>query len=174
MSVIYRLINGYYVEPGFWIFIFLLLIVSFVVAFFVFFIGLITKKNNKFKIIIKIIFALLLTTEFLAYLEDAHIRANFDEEKCSGSLSPDGLYFGKKCQLGVIFWGNDPHLWLMIYDAKTMTLLKEGDAGVNLEDIHWGIGENGKTISAHVDMEEDGLILKLPPTWLDKIRAKLP
>jgi hypothetical protein len=174
MSVIYRLIHGYYVEPGFWILPFLLLIISSAVACCVFFIGIITKKNNKLKIVSKIILAMIVITELLAYAEDTYIRTNFDEEKCSQSTSPDRVYLGKMCRLGIVLWGNDIHSWLMIYDAKTMTLLKEGDAGVNLEDIHWGTGENGKTISAHVDMEEDGLILKLPPTWLDKLRAKLP
>jgi hypothetical protein len=59
-----------------------------------------------------------------------------------------------------------------VYDAKTLTLLKEGDGGLSEMEVRWDTDESGKTISANLKYYSANF--KLPPTWLDRLRAKLP
>jgi hypothetical protein len=68
---------------------------------------------------------------------------------------------------------NLTHMWLMIYDAKTTVLLKEGDGGLNESaEIYWKTNKLGETIS--VNLYYFCAEFKLPSSWLDRLRAKLP
>jgi hypothetical protein len=60
----------------------------------------------------------------------------------------------------------------MVYDAKTMTLVKEGDGGLSISEIQWKIDESGKSTQIYLDYYNAAF--ELPQSWLDQLRAKLP
>jgi hypothetical protein len=173
MSIIYRMVSGYGVEMGWWVIFIPFLLASILIFVVIFLFRLIFKKQHKIsKKWLKLILFTITIVEASAYVEEAYIRTMLDEKICHQTLSPDGVYIQKTCDLG----GDNPytHIWVMIYDAKTMNLLKEFDGGMLLEGMRWGTDDNGKTNSLYAQMHKTGLVIDLPPTWLDKLLAKLP
>jgi hypothetical protein len=176
MSVIYRIFSGYEIDFGFWMFF-----VPMVVVFFVVFLGslsrlLIDKSYKRWKPWLKFLMFWIICMETMAYTEGAIIRDDFDPKKCYQRLSPDGVYMAKLCYLNRGAGNNAAHVWLMVYDAETLDLIKEGDGGATLDyKIHWNQGPDGKTTGVYSDVSTSlDLELTLPPSWLDRLRAKLP
>jgi hypothetical protein len=122
---------------------------------------------------LQLILLFFVCIEFSAYIEEAYTRKNLDK-KCYRSFSLDKAYIGEVCNLGGDYWANYTHIWVMIYDAKTMRLLKECDGGMILDNMRWDTDDNGKTNSFYAHAHKAGLVIDLPPTWLDKLLAKLP
>jgi hypothetical protein len=173
MSIIYAMFFADTIEFGPWMF-FLPLVFSFTLIFLASCILKIFRRNYQgWKLWLKILCLLVFLMELTAYIESARARANFHENNCYKSLAPDGIYLAKLCSLGRDAGSNFTHMWLMMYDAKTLILLKEGDAGLNeSNEIRWEIDKYGKTVS--VNLKFFTAEFKLPPSWLDRLRAKLP
>jgi hypothetical protein len=176
MSIIYRIFSDYWIEPGFWMVFIPLIFIFFTIAIFIIAIKFFTtKKYTGWKFWLKYLLFLLIVMEFSAYAQEAYIRRGELNEKCKKELSPDQIYIGEVCKLGYRTGSpGESHVWLRIYDAKTSELIKEGDGGFSWVDIYWDTDELGKTTSIYSDTTKDKYTLILPPSWLDKIRAKLP
>jgi hypothetical protein len=176
MSVTYRILFGYEIELGLWMFF-----APIVLVFFVVFLSslsrlFVDKSYKRWKAWLNFLILLIMCMEALAYTEEANVRSHFDPKKCYQRLSPDGVYMAKLCYLNRGAGNNAAHVWLMVYDAETLDLIKEGDGGTTLDyKIHWNQGPEGKTTGVYSDVSTSlDLELTLPPSWLDQLRAKLP
>jgi hypothetical protein len=170
MSIIYRILHGHPLEAGLWnFFIPILLILVFLYIF-----NLICKKFTNWKKKLKFLLILVAVMEFTNYMEDAYIRSNLDNTACDEVTSPDGVYVAKTCYFLQSARQSYNQIWLMIYDAKTMKLLTEDNRRMELNELHWSLDENGKTVAAYTDIRNLDLKIKLPPSWIHRLRAKLP
>jgi hypothetical protein len=176
MSITYRVFSDYWIEPGFWMLFIPLILIFFIVAIFVIPFKFFTRKPySGWKFWLKYLLFFLVSMEFSAYFEEAYIRQGELNEKCKKEFSPDQIYIGEVCKLGYRTGSpGEGHVWLRVYDAKTLKLIKEGDGGFSWIDIYWIKNESGRTTAIYSDTTEDKYIMRLPPSWLDKIRAKLP
>jgi hypothetical protein len=174
MTIIYRLIFNYEINFGYWLFFVPIIFFFLVAAVFIIPIKFLTKKYyDGWKFWLKYLVALVVGMEFSAYAQDVYVRTNHLYEECKSELSPDRNHIGEVC---VIEYSTDyieHHLWLKVYDAKTSKLIKEGDGGSAVYGLHWKI-ESGQVVSMYSDTIDWREALTLPPSWLDKMRAKLP
>jgi hypothetical protein len=117
---------------------------------------------------------ILFTIEFSAYAEEAYIRKNDMSRRCKKHVSPDLIYIGEVCILSYRTDSAENYVWLRVYDYKTVKLIKEGYGGFGLTTIYWMSDQSGNTISMYADTADEKATLTLPPSWLDRLRAKLP
>jgi hypothetical protein len=175
MSIIYGLLLGYPIGFGLWILFIPIIFMLAAINFHNFLFGWLIKKScDGWRKRLKIILILVVLMDCTNYVDEAYIRTNLGEATCGTSISPDEVYFGKACYFSENTRKNYTRIWVMIYDKKTMKLLKEGNSKMELDELHWNIDENGKTIAAYTDLRHPDLKIKLPPSWLDTLRAKLP
>jgi hypothetical protein len=175
MSIIYRIFSDYWVEFGFWVAFVPLIMVFFAIAIFVVPIKLCIKKSyDGWKFWSKYLLLLIAGMEVCAYIEEAYIRKYELNEKCIKELSPNKIYIGEVCKLADSTGTPGSHVWLRVYDAKTLELIKEGDGGYSWLEIFWDVDELKNVTAIYSNTTEDKYTMELPPSWLDKIRAKLP
>jgi hypothetical protein len=175
MSVIYRFIFDYEIYFGYWLFFIPIFLLSFIVAIFVVLVNFCIKKSyDGWKFWLKYLLMLIVGMEFTAYIQEAYVRTNNLYKDCKKELSPDRNYVGEVCILDYINDSTEDHLWLKVYDAETLKLIKEGDGGTAIYNINWRINELGQIVSMYSDTKDWKEALTLPPSWLDKLRAKLP
>jgi hypothetical protein len=175
MLIIYRYLYNYEVELGFWTFFIPIILVFFVIAISTISLKILTKKNyNGWKFWLKYFLLLVVGMELCAYAEEAYIRKNNINETCKKEISPDFIYVGEVCVLSYRTDSATNHVWLRVYDYKETNLIKEGYGGFALTTLYWMSDKSGRTTAMYADTVDEKATLTLPPSWLDKLRAKLP
>ncbi|SFM32773.1 hypothetical protein [Variovorax sp. OV329] len=105
------------------------------------------------------------------YVAEGMVIRTLSRRDCTveGGRSPGGLYKMEVCYMGGR--GQDAYLYGLarLRLAKDGTVLAEAEfRDPSLSDVYW---DTNKVI---VGNSSEGAFIDLPPSWLDRLRAKLP